>query len=175
MCKKWTVAYGDYIGKRLVSWCAFNGKDFSFLSDKQVGARLRLGELVNGLTLDSEKNVVIDETFAQNLLGKSGRSFVPIASTKYEHDDLSANKYYALVKVEQGKSGKLYHFITNRCGHEYFDEVQLKSMLGILNMGGVHLDKKGRLVVHKAVDMVPAMGEQNETPAGSSEKQEGAK
>lgn len=175
MCKKLTVAYGDYIGTRMVGWCLFNGRDYSFVSDKQVKARLKAGDLVNGLKLDEEGGVVIDKEFTKLLMGKSGLTFSPISSADDEGEESVMNKYYALVEVEQSKSGKLYHFITNRCGHECFDEVQLKSMLGILDMGGVHLDKKGRLVVHKAVDMVPAMGEQNETLEGSCEKQEGTK
>ena len=58
MCKKSTVVYGDYIGKRMVGWCVFNGKDFSFLSDKQVKVRLQIKEVVNGLTLDADGNVI---------------------------------------------------------------------------------------------------------------------
>lgn len=42
MCKKVTVAYGDYIGNRLVGWCCWNGKDYSFISDKTVRPELRL-------------------------------------------------------------------------------------------------------------------------------------
>ena len=175
MCKKLTVAYGDYIGTRMVGWCLFNGRDYSFVSDKQVKARLKAGDLVNGLKLDDEGSVVIDKEFTKLLMGKSGLTFSPISAADDEGEESVMNKYYALVEVEQSKNGKLYHFITNRCGRECFDEVQLKSMLGILDMGGVHLDKKGRLVVHKAVDMVLAVGEQNETSAGSGDKQEGAK
>lgn len=124
MCKKWTVAYADLIGKRLVCWCTFNGKDFSFLSDKQVGAKLRLGEIVNGLMLDAENNVVIDQEFTQSLLGKSGRSFAPITTVEDEEAEIAASKYYALIKVIKGNDGSKYHFITSRCGYEVFTEAQ---------------------------------------------------
>ena len=151
MCKKLTVAYGDYIGTRMVGWCLFNGRDYSFVSDKQVKTRLKAGDLVNGLKLDDEGSVVIDKEFTTMLMGKSGLTFSPIAAA--DDEDPVMNKYYALVEVEQSKNGKLYHFITNRCGHECFDEVQLKSMLGILNMGGVKMNDKGKILVHPAVDV----------------------
>ena len=153
MCKKLTVAYGDYIGTRMVGWCLFNGRDYSFVSDKQVKARLKAGDLVNGLKLDDEGVVVIDKEFTTMLMGKSGLTFSPISAADDENEDSVMNKYYALVKVEQSKNGKLYHFITNRCGHECFDEVQLKSMLGILNMGGVKMNDKGKVLIHPAVEV----------------------
>lgn len=153
MCKKVTVAYGEYIGNRHVAWVCYNGKDYSFLSDKQVKARLQIGELVNGLRLDEEKNVCIDKEFTKSLMGKSGLSFTPILAVGDEETDAVMNKYYALVRVEQSKAGKLYHFITNRCGHEVFDETQLKAMLAVLDMGGVQLDSKGELKIHKGVEV----------------------
>jgi hypothetical protein len=128
MCKKNTVAYGDYIGKRMVGWCVYNGKDFSFLSDKQVKAKIKAGDLVNGLALDTEGNVVIDQTFTKSLMGKSGLNFSPITAEDDTDDDIVMNKYYALVKV----AGNQYHFITNRCGYEVFTEEQLKAMLSIM-------------------------------------------
>lgn len=175
MCKKWTIAYGDYIGKRLVSWCAFNGKDFSFLSDKQVGAKIRLGETVNGLMLDAENNVVIDPAFTQNLLGKSGRSFAPISQVEDDGDELAMNKYYALVKLVKSKVGSdpEYHFITSRCGYEVFTEEQVKAMLEIFALGGVQLSPKGELVIHKGVDIESAIVGQNGNQMETKGKKEG--
>ena len=152
MCKRLTVAYGEYIGNRHVAWVCYNGKDFSFLSDKQVKTRLQAGDLVNGLMLDGDGNTCINKEFTKSLMGKSGLTFAPITASDGE-DESVMNKYYALVKVEQSKGGKLYHFITNRCGSEVFDEPQLKAMLAVLDMGGVQLDSKGELVVHKDVDV----------------------
>ena len=152
MCKRLTVAYGEYIGNRHVAWVCFNGKDFSFLSDKQVKARMQAGDLVNGLMLDGDGNTCINKEFTKSLMGKSGLTFSPITANDGE-DELVMNKYYALVKVEQSKGGKLYHFITNRCGSEVYGESQLKAMLAVLEMGGVQLDSKGDLVVHKDVDV----------------------
>ena len=77
MCKKVTVAYGDYIGNRLMGWCAYNGKDYSFVSDKTVKNRINAGNLVNGLAVEEDK-VVLDKTFANCLVGKSGLGFEPI-------------------------------------------------------------------------------------------------
>lgn len=153
MCKKWSVVYGDYIGKHLVSWCAYNGKDFSFLSDKQVGAKLRLGELVNGLMLDSEKNVVIDQEFTRNLLGKSGRAFTPIARDNDSDGEVEGNKYFALVKVVKGAAGAEYHFITNHCGYEVLNEEQVKAMMEVFIFGGIRMSDGGDLIIHSNIDV----------------------
>ena len=152
MCKKLTVAYGDYIGQRMVGWCVFNGKDYSFLSDKQVKARLAAGDLVNGLRLNDEGSVAIDKEFTPMLMGKSGLAFSPITGPDDTDDEPVMNKYYALVKVIKDKAGDRYGFITNRCGYEEFTSDELKAMLTVLTMGGVKLDK-GKLVVHKEVDV----------------------
>ena len=152
MCKKMTVAYADLIGKRLVGWCLFNGKDYSFLSERQVKDRLQNGDAVNGLKLDENGAVVIDENFTRALMGKSGLTFGPVLTAGDEADEPVVNKYYALVKVVKDKSGNRYHFVTNRCGYEVFDGTQVKAMLEVLSMGGVRLNK-GKVEVHKAVDV----------------------
>lgn len=77
------------------------------------------------------------------------------------------NKYYALVKVTKDKDGTKYHFITNRCGMETFDEVQLKAMLEVMDMGGVRKDEKGALVIHGAVEVEGATEGQNKPQSGS--------
>lgn len=173
MCKKSTVAYGDFIGQRMVGWCVFNGKDFSFLSDKQIKTRLQSNEQVNGLTLDADGNVVIDQEFTKSLMGKSGLTFKPIVPADNEDEEPVMNKYYALVKVSKDKSGTKYHFITNRCGMETFDETQLKAMLEVMDMGGVRKDESGALVIHKAVDVEKSTESQNkpkEAPKGKKEE-----
>ena len=139
MCKKLTVAYGDYIGSRMVGWCVFNGKDYSFISDKTVKAKIKAGDLANGLMVDAEDNVAINQEFTKSLMGKSGLSFNPITAAGDEDDEPVMNKYYALVKVVKAKDGTKYHFITNRCGYEIFSEEQLKAMLAVLDMGGIKL------------------------------------
>ena len=173
MCKKSTVAYGDFIGQRMVGWCVFNGKDFSFLSDKQVKARLQINELVNGLKLDEDGNVGIDLGFTKTLMGKSGLTFKPILHSDGEDEEPVMNKYYALVNVTKDKDGSKYHFITNRCGMETFDEAQLKAMLEVMDMGGVRKDEKGALVIHRAVEVDGATGGQNKPQSGSKAKREG--
>ena len=173
MCKKSTVAYGDFIGQRMVGWCVFNGKDFSFLSDKQIKTRLQNNEQVNGLTLDADGNVVIDQEFTKSLMGKSGLTFKPILPVDNEDEEPVMNKYYALVKVSKDKSVTKYHFITNRCGAETFDETQLKAMLEVMDMGGVRKDANGALVIHKAVDVEDTTVVQNkpkEAPKGKKEE-----
>ena len=91
MCKKLTVAYGDFIGTRLVGWCVYNGKEYNFLSDKNVKAQIQKGNLVNGLTVNEENAVVLDTTFAKCLMGKSGLGFEPILSE--DEDEPVMNKY----------------------------------------------------------------------------------
>ena len=174
MCKRLTVAYGEYIGNRHVAWVCYNGKDYSFLSDKQVKARMQAGDLVNGLRLDEDNNVCIDNEFTKSLMGKSGLTFAPITANDGE-DEPVMNKYYALVKVEQSKGGKLYHFITNRCGSEVFDESQLKAMLAVLDMGGVQLDSKGELKIHTAVEVVGTVEAPSKATGGIKGAEEVAK
>lgn len=171
MCKKVTVAYGDYIGNRLVGWCCWNGKDYSFLSDKTVKARIKAGDLVNGLALDEEEKVVLDKTFASCLMGKSGLGFGPILSE--DEDEPMMNKYLALVKVVKAKEGNSYHFITSKCGYEVFTEEQVKAMLAIMDLGGIKLGADGALVVHGAVDVEGASEGQNK-PQGASKEKEGS-
>ena len=169
MCKKVTVAYGDYIGNRLVGWCVFNGKDYSFISDKTVKARINSGDLVNGLTVEEEK-VVLDKTFANCLMGKSGLGFEPIMTE--DEDEQVMNKYYGLVKVVRAKEGNSYHFITSKCGYEVFSEEQVKSMLAIIDMGGIKLGADGSLVVHSSVEQESATGDQNKAQGGSKDGKE---
>lgn len=170
MCKKLTVAYGDYIGNRLVGWCCWNGKDYGFISDKTVKARIKGGDLVNGLTLDEEEKVMLDKSFTNCLMGKSGLSFEPIMAE--DEDEPVMNKYYALVKVVKTKEGNSYHFITSRCGYEVFTEEQVKSMLAILDMGGVRMNESGALMVHGAVDVEDTTEGQNKPQRGSKDGKE---
>lgn len=152
MCKKFTVAYLDRIGSRPVGWCLYNGKDYSFLSEKQVKVKMEQGILVNGLKLDAEGNVVIDTEFTKNLMAKSGLTFTPIIEA--EEDEVSVmNKYYALVQVEKTDAETTYHFITNRCGCEVFTESKLKAHLEIMQFGGVKLSENGELLIHSGVEV----------------------
>lgn len=171
MCKKLCVAYGDYIGNRLVGWCCWNGKDYSFISDKTVKARIKAGDLVNGLALDDEEKVVLDKAFAKCLMGKSGLGFEPIMAD--DEDEPVMNKYLALVKVVKAKEGNSYHFITSRCGYEVFTEEQVKAMLAIMDLGGIQRDESGTLVIHGSVDVEDTTGGQNK-PQGASKGKEGA-
>ena len=152
MCKRLTAAYLDRIGSRPVGWCLFNGKDYSFLSEKQVKTKIQQGILVNGLKLDAEENVVIDTEFTRNLMAKSGLTFQPIIEA--EDDEVSVmNKYYALVQVEKTDADTTYHFITNRCGCEVFTEQKLKSLLEVLELGGVKLSENGELLIHSGIEV----------------------
>lgn len=164
MCKKVTVAYGDYIGNRLVCWCVYNGKDYSFISDKTVKNRINAGDLVNGLTVEEDK-VVLDKSFAKCLMGKSGLSFEAIMTE--DEDEQIMNKYYGLVKVVRSKDGNRYEFITSKCGYETFTEEQVKSMLSIVDMGGIQMGADGALMIHKAVDVEDTTGDQNKDQGGS--------
>ena len=155
MCKKSTVVYADQIGRRLVGWCVFNGKEFNFLSEKQVKARIQKGEQVNGLTLDEDGKVSMDVTFTKILMAKTGLTFTPmVAGDNEDGGELAVNKYFALVQVVKGKPGNEYKFVSNRCSQETFSEVQVKAMLSVMPLGGVKLDGRGKVVVHEAVEIV---------------------
>ena len=167
MCKKVTVAYGDYIGNRLVGWCCWNGKDYSFISDKTVKARIKAGDLVNGLALAEDEKVVLDKSFASCLMGKSGLGFEPILSD--DEDEPMMNKYLALVKVVKAKEGNSYHFITSKCGYEVFTEEQVKAMLAIMDLGGIKLGADGALMVHGAVDVEDTTEGQNKAQRASKD------
>jgi len=173
MCKKLIVAYGDYIGaSRRVGWCVFNGKDYSFISDKTVKAKINAGDMVNGLMVNSDGDVAIDKEFTKSLMGKSGLSFNPITAADDDDDEPVMNKYYALVKVVKAKDGTKYHFITNRCGYEVFSEEQLKAMLAVLEMGGVRMSENGDLLIHKGVEVEDTTEGQNKAQAASKSGKE---
>lgn len=160
MCKKYCAAYLDRIGSRSVGWCLYNGKDFSFMSEKQVKVKMQQGILVNGLKLDDEGNVAIDTEFTKNLMAKSGLTFQPIIEA--DEDEVSVmSKYFALVKVLKTETETTYHFITNKCGYEVFHENKLKSLLEMMDFGGVGLDSDGSLVIHRGVDVVDTREAQN--------------
>ena len=150
MCKA-TVIYEEKLGKRREGWCVYleKSRDFTFWSDKQVKARLAAGEVVNGLTTSESGEVVMDESFTTALLSKTGlANFAPICESE---DGSLANKYYAVVRVIRSKAGTMYELVTNRCGLSLVDEAKLKAMASLIEIGGVQLDAKGRVVLHKGV------------------------
>lgn len=150
MCKA-TVIYEEKLGKRREGWCVYLEKsgDFTFWSDKQVKARLAAGEVVNGLTTTETGEVVMDESFTTALLSKTGlANFTPI---REDEDGSLANKYYAVVRVIRSKAGAMYELVTSRCGVNMVDEAKLKAMASLIEIGGVQLDVKGRVVLHKGV------------------------
>lgn len=162
---KWTVAYGDFIGRRLVGWCLFNGQNYSFLSEKQVKAKLELGISVNGLKLNEEGKVVVDTDFARNLMAKSGLSFRFILEEQ-EKDLAPMNRYYALVEVQKTEKGSSYHFITNHCGYEILTEDKVKSLFDIVEFGGIKCSESGELLVHAGVNMTDRKKGQEKAKAG---------
>ncbi|MGM9573799.1 MAG: hypothetical protein ACI3VJ_05190 [Hominicoprocola sp.] len=145
------MIYEEKLGKRREGWCVYLEKsgDFTFWSDKQVKARLAAGEVVNGLTTTETGEVVMDESFTTALLSKTGlANFTPI---REDEDGSLANKYYAVVRVIRSKAGAMYELVTNRCGVNMVDEAKLKAMASLIEIGGVQLDVKGRVVLHKGV------------------------
>ena len=168
MCKKVTVAFADHIGNRRVGWCVYNGKEYNYISDKNVRNRIKQGQLVVGLTLNEEEEVVRDPSFASKcLMGKSGLSFEPIMAE--DEDETIINKYYALVKVVKAKDGNRYEFITSKCGYEAYSEEQVKAMLAIIDMGGIQIGSDGSLMIHKAVDVEDTTGAQNKGQRASKD------
>ena len=85
-------------------------------------------------------------------MAKSGLTFQPIIEA--EDDEVSVmNKYYALVKVEKTDTETKYCFITNRCGCEVFTEQKVKSLLEVMEFGGVKLSENGELLIHSGVEV----------------------
>ena len=101
-------------------------------------------------------------------MGKSGLSFSPIMVADDEEESVM-NRYYALVKVIEAKEGNSYHFITNRCGYEAFTEDQVKSMLAILDMGGIQMGSDGSLMIHKGIEVEDTREAQNKPKSGSKD------
>ncbi len=150
MCKA-TVIYEEKLGKRREGWCVYLGKtrDFTFYSDKQIKAKIAQGEQINGLRIDENGNIVMDEAFTTSLLAKTGlATFTPILE---DEDGTISNKYYALVRVIKSKAGSEYELVTNRCGLEVVTEDRLKTMLTLVPVGGVKLDSSGSLEVYEGI------------------------
>ncbi len=151
MCKA-TVVYEEKLGKRREGWCVYLNKtrDFTFYSDKQVKEKMAQGEKINGLKLDANNHVVMDEAFTTSLLAKTGlATFTPI----FENEDAAiSGKYYALVRVLNSKAGNEYELVTNRCGVEMVSEGKLLAMLTLISIGGVKLNSTGGLDVCETVE-----------------------
>lgn len=151
MCKA-TVVYEEKLGKRREGWCVYLNKtrDFTFYSDKQVKEKIAQGEKINGLKLDANNNIVMDEEFTTSLLAKTGlATFTPILENE---DDAISNKYYALVRVLNSKAGNEYELVTNRCGLEVVKEEKLRAMLTLISVGGVKLNSAGGLDVYENIE-----------------------
>lgn len=167
MCKA-TVVFEEKLGKRREGWCVYleKSRDFTFWSDKQVKARLTAGEVVNGLTISEGDEVVMDEAFTSSLLSKSGlANFTPIRENE---DDNLTNKYYAVVRAIHSNTGMMYELVTNRCGLSLVDETKLKAMASLIEIGGVQLDSKGRVVLHKGVTVEESQAASEKATEGVS-------
>ena len=148
-----TAIFEEKLGKRREGWCVYLSKsrDFTYLSDKQIKVKLGQGEKVNGLMVNENDEVIMDEGFTISLLSKSGlNTFVPL---KDNEDSNFSGKSYALVKVMKSKGCNRYELVSNRCGLEIVDEDRLKAMLSLIGVGGVRMDDKGKLVIHTGVDV----------------------
>ena len=66
----------------------------------------------------------------------------------------------------RSKAGAMYELVTNRCGLSMVDEAKLKAMASLIEIGGVQLDSKGRVVLHKGVTV-------DESQTGSDKATEG--
>jgi len=157
MCKA-TVIFEERLGKRRESWAVYlnQSKDFTWFSDKQIRAKLAIGERINGVRLNEANEVVMDEDFTTGLLAKTGlATFTPIK----EDEDGSISKYFAVTRViKGGKAGDRYELVSNRFKLETVDEERLKALLSLISVGGVRVDEKGRVAVHEGVEVDEAAG-----------------
>ena len=150
MCKA-TVIFEERLGKRREGWCVYlhQSGEFTWLSDKQIKAKIAAGERVNGLTVNEVGEVVMDESFTTGLLAKTGlATFTPIKEDEGE----GFGKYFAVTRVLKGKNSNQYSMVSNRFKVDTITEDRLKALLSLVSIGGVKLDAKGELVVHEGVD-----------------------
>lgn len=151
-----TVIFEEKLGKRREGWAVYLNKsqDFTWYSDKQVKARIAIGERVNGVTVTEAGEVVMDESFTTGLLAKTGlATFTPIK----EDEDSGVSKYFAVTKViKGGKAGDHYELVSNRFKLEVVDENRLKALLSLISVGGASLNEKGKVVIHEGVEVSEA-------------------
>ncbi len=166
MCKA-TVIFEEKLGKRREGWCVYlnQSRDFTWYSDKQVKAKIAAGERINGVTVTEAGEVQMDEAFTSGLLAKTGlATFTPIK----EDEDSGVSKYFAVTRVIKcGKAGDRYELVSNRFKLEVVDGDRLKALLSLISVGGARLDEKGKIVVHKDVEVEQAT-------EGPKEAREGA-
>ena len=172
MCKA-TVIFEERLGKRREGWCVYLSKtrDFTWYSDKQVKAKLSAGEIINGIMVNENSEVVQDDSYTGSaLLAKTGlATFTRISE---DEDGSFGNKYFAVVRVIKNKAGNQYELVTNRAGIEIVSEERLKAMLSLISVGGVQMNEDGSLMIHKGVDVEDATESQNK-PQGASKSGKG--
>ena len=151
-----TVIFEEKLGRRREGWAVYLNKsqDFTWYSDKQIKARIAIGERVNGVTVTEAGEVVMDESFTTGLLAKTGlATFTPIK----EDEDSGVSKYFAVTKViKGGKAGDHYELVSNRFKLEVVDENRLKALLSLISVGGASLNEKGKVVIHEGVEVSEA-------------------
>lgn len=151
-----TVIFEERLGRRREGWAVYLNKsqDFTWYSDKQIKARLAIGERVNGVTVNEAGEVAMDETFTTGLLAKTGlATFTPIK----EDEDSGVAKYFAVTKViKGGKAGDRYELVSNRFKLEVVDGDRLKALLSLISVGGARMDEKGKVVIHEGVEVEQA-------------------
>lgn len=156
-----TVIFEERLGRRREGWAVYLNKsqDFTWYSDKQIKARLAIGERVNGVTVTESGEVVMDETFTTGLLAKTGlATFTPIK----EDEDSGVAKYFAVTRViKGGKAGDRYELVSNRFKLEVVDGDRLKALLSLISVGGARMDEKGKVVIHERVEVEQATGDSN--------------
>lgn len=162
-----TVIFEERLGKRREGWAVYLNKtqDFTWYRDKQVKGKIAAGEKVNGLMVTESGEVVMDEAFTTGLLAKTGlATFTPIK----EDEDSGVSKYFTVTRViKGGKAGDRYELVSNRFKVEIVDGERLKALLSLISVGGARLDEKGKVVIHKSVEI-------SEATEGSKEAREGA-
>lgn len=150
MCKKLTAVYLETLGSRKIGWHLWNGSEEIGMTEAHLRNHLHNGGEVNGLKLTEQGDIETDPEWGGVMLAKSGiNTFSPIDPDT----DLIAAKSFMLVRVVQDGKSNRYEFITNRWGQEAMGEDQVRAMLTIMPMGGIHMEGK-KLVPHKNVEVV---------------------
>lgn len=111
------------------------------MTEKDIVKAIKSGELIRGLTLNSEGKVVLDEKgfFQTNIIEKT-----TLTNMKPINGDAVANIFYTVIGVEGGE----YQLLNSRFGRMAVSKEKLATLFEIgVVQGGCKINDKGELVL----------------------------
>lgn len=138
MCKELVVVNRVDLGNRVTGYELFNceGKDIIGKTEKQIKDCIKSGMIVKGFELNASGELVIDSTFVNNLMIKTG-----VGTLTPSNEDSIVNMMYTAV----GKVGNEFEVITSRFFHGMIAEDEMKMLHKMKAVNGVKLNDKGKL------------------------------